>query len=95
MPDKTMDDSYHRTDEESPEELSSERVIVDVLQAVADEKDVDLVDLPPLAERIDSDAFRWLINHGDDPLPGLEIRFDYAGRTVIIRDDDVIVNSEE
>lgn len=95
MFDKTMDDNYHRTDEESPEVLSSERIIIDVLQAVADEKDVDLMDLPPLAERIDADALRCLINHGGDPLPGPEILFDYAGRTVIIRDDDVIVNSEE
>lgn len=90
-----MNDSYHRTDEESFEEVSSESVIFDVIQTVADEKDVAPLDLPPLAERIDSHALKCLTNPDSDQLPGFEVRFTYACQRVIIRGDDVVVNSAE
>lgn len=65
----------------------SERVV----RVVADEADVDALDLPPLHYTIDTDAL-------DDAIAKLEtgsVTFDYAGLTVTVGGDGTVDVSDE
>lgn len=71
------------------DELLSTRVVL----AVAREKDVDPLELPPLGERLDPDALDALFE-GRAPSDA-ELRFEYADVRVVVREDDVTVRSSE
>ena len=69
------------------EELLSTRVVL----AVAEEKDADPLELPPLGEQLDPDALDTLFK---DRLPDdTEFRFEYADVRVVVREGGVTVHS--
>ena len=51
------------------------KLLIDVLEVIADEEDVRTVDLPPLGEVIDTDALATLL----DEECGLVVSFEYEG----------------
>lgn len=59
-----------------------------IVAEVADREDVSPVDLPPLYERLDSEALRELVDSADDGI--LEIEFVYDGYVVVVGGDGSI-----
>lgn len=71
-----------------------------VVQTVAEKEGVDSADLPPLVERIDTDALDELVNRsreGNSASP-IDLTFSYCGYTVRVHDSneiEVITASKE
>jgi len=58
-----------------------------VLEAVSLSSGVPLLELPPLSEAVDPDGLNALCrNQGT----GARVEFDYAGQTVVVREDETI-----
>lgn len=57
-----------------------------VTRRVAEEKNVDALDLPPLFDAVDPDALNALIATMGEG----EVTFDYAGRTVTVAADGTV-----
>ncbi len=65
--------------------------VLTVIDAVADKKGVDATDLPPLDQSIDPDALERLFDR--DNASGM-VSFEYAGTTVRVFDNGVVVVNE-
>lgn len=67
-------------------------LIVSVVDAVASHEDVDVVDLPPLAETINPDALNELFERTRDPMNAkTHVSLEYCGHTVKIYPDHTII----
>lgn len=56
-----------------------------IVAEVADREDVSPVELPPLYQRLDTEALRELVDSVEDA--PLEVEFAYDGYTVVVRGD--------
>jgi hypothetical protein len=67
-----------------------------VIDAVADAKGVDPLDLPPLYDRVDPDALDSFFPADGASAPVASLRFEVAGCEVLVRrrDDVVVVQAE-
>lgn len=70
-----------------------ETICESVFTAVASAEDCSVLELDPLAETIDTDALNALFPPGvwDDRT---RLRFQYAGYTVVVGDDEVTLHPE-
>lgn len=63
-----------------------------ICNAVATVTDRSMLDLEPLAETVDPDAMRGLLDDSDDP--HRSFRFTYEGCTVVVTPDEVRVREQ-
>lgn len=80
----TLGDTIQAT---ANDEAISQRVV----EAVADARGVDPLDLPPLYDSIDPDALDALFDHADSGLSITELRFELEGCEVLVRGSGEIV----
>jgi hypothetical protein len=69
---------------------TTERASVRVVRAVARSRDVDVTDLPPLHDVVDTEALDALFGpraSGETPSEGVTVRFRYAGHEVVLRSE--------
>ncbi|MFB6185098.1 MAG: HalOD1 output domain-containing protein [Haloarculaceae archaeon] len=73
--------------------ITNETTSTRVVQAVAEAKEVDPTDLPPLYDVVSPDALDALFDppDGERRPSEYEFRFAYAGRNVVIRNDRITV----
>ncbi|MFC7194337.1 HalOD1 output domain-containing protein [Halosimplex aquaticum] len=57
---------------------------MEIVSTVADDAGVDVFDLPPLTETIDTEAMQALLAGSDS---SVRLYFEYAGRTVVVGAD--------
>lgn len=63
---------------------------LEIVTIVADAKDVDPMELPPLYDVVDPDTIDAVLASSDD---SFEFSFDFAGVHVVVTADEVIVES--
>jgi hypothetical protein len=69
---------------------SHERPVLQIVRAVAAERDIEPIDVnPPLGRVVDTDALSQILD--DATTTGLEVNFEYAGCHVVVTPDDVSV----
>lgn len=60
-------------------------ITIEILEAVADQLGVDVIELPPLGDAIDPDVLNKLFDSPDRHARRLpSIRFQYCGNTVVV-----------
>lgn len=75
---------------------SDEAISQQVVEAVADAKGVDPLDLPPLYNTVDPDALDSLFSHAESHSAIAELRFTIEGCEVLIRGSgEVVVTTGE
>lgn len=84
---------------ESPDQYSDQTCIEAIVYAVADRKEVDPTDLPPLADVINTDALDALVNRESEPSQPIDITFPYAGYQITVSSDETatitVVNHQD
>ena len=70
---------------------SDEAISQRIIEAVADAKGVDPLDLPPLYDSIDPDALDALFSHGASAISITDLRFEVEDCAVLVRGSGEIV----
>ncbi|MFC6722633.1 HalOD1 output domain-containing protein [Halobacteriaceae archaeon SHR40] len=75
---------------ESVAEQESRSLSIDVIESVADVRDLDPLELPQLRTAIDPDAFEQLFSHSSDRAGQVRLTFTYAGCEVAVDSDETV-----
>lgn len=76
-------------------DASYESIVIEILEAVADEREVDPMDLPPLADEIDPEALERLVSSARVDVEvslaiyGCRVSVDSTGEVTAMRTADI------
>ena len=65
-------------------------IVHDILTEVAETRSIDLLDLPPIGEAIDTDALQSLLESSE----GVQITFEYDGYEIAVSNENISVREK-
>jgi hypothetical protein len=82
----------HPPTRQTPTDAGAPPISTVVVEAVADAKDVSVLELPPLSRVVDPEALNRLVESvdGDPAAPGTAVEFQYADYLVTVRGDESV-----